>query len=183
MKLLILLTLMLTAGCGQEPRKNYFRDISLDSSTLSQLQTLVTNVNQSSNHSVLSLSSGTRPITIRMVDKSQLDSGSASNMDYHCMHKENAGTLAHARYLQYHCLIEVRTDIFDAMDEQLGFLASNSDIEKSIQLVLLHEIGHCFGLGHVNDSSQLMSTTFNPAWINDPDLIPDFSQQLKLLSE
>jgi hypothetical protein len=183
-KLLILLITLILAGCGKEPKKNFFRDISLDTHTLTQLQSLVGEVNNSANHSVLSLSSGSRPITIRMVPPDELNKGTpAQGLNYSCMNVHNSGTLAHARYLQYHCLIEVRDDIYDAMANQLGFGATNSEIERAIQLVLLHEVGHCFGLGHVSNINDLMSPNFNSDWVSDNNLVPNFSQQLKQLSE
>lgn len=55
---------------------------------------------------------------------------------------------AHARYLDYQCLIQI--------DESNQIINNSSPTQIDLKFILLHEIGHCYGFKHTNDSSNIM---------------------------
>jgi hypothetical protein len=183
-KWLMLLTILSVFGCGKAPHQNFFTGLDLDQDVYDQLQTIGQAVNQSANHNVLSFSGGTRPIKIVMVDPSQMGHGTGLS-PIHGLSWQHNQTLAQTRYLEYDCYVEVRNDIREQMHDQ-GHAYGSPELDRAIQLVILHELGHCFGLGHVNDPNNLMNPLYQPAWADQTtydNIIATFSQVLKGLSE
>lgn len=183
--LLILMLISTLISCGKAPRQNFFTGLDLDQDVMTQLQTISVAVNTSANHNILSFSGGTRPIKIVMVAPSQMNSSEGlsaiQGLDW-----KHATTLAQTRYLEYNCYVEVRNDI----RQQMSYYHGNGtpELDRAIQLVILHEIGHCFGFGHAPDSDtdSLMNPLYQPSWANVTNynnIIATFSNQLKGLSE
>lgn len=184
-KLLILLLIFSLLSCGKAPHQNYFTGLELDEDVLTQLQTIGSAVNNSANHNVLSFTGGNRPIKIVMVDPSQMNSGQGLS-PMHGLQWQHATTLAQTRYLEYNCYVEVRSDIRDQMSYYHG--NGTPELDRAIQLVILHEIGHCFGFGHVSEdeTSDLMNPLYQSSWAtlsNYNSIIATFSNKLKALSE
>lgn len=183
--LFILLTMFGLISCGKAPRQNFFTGLSLNQDVMTQLKTIGTAVNTSANHNILSFTGGTRPIKIVMVDPSQMNSGEGLS-PIHGLEWQKATTLAQTRYLEYNCYVEVRNDI----REQMSFYHWNgsAELDRAIQLVILHEIGHCFGFGHAadDDTDDLMNPLYQASWAslsNYNEIIAIFSQRLKGLSD
>lgn len=93
--------------------------------------------------------------------------------------KGNDTTFAHAQYLDYRCLIQI--------DELNQLINNNSAEQLDLKYVLLHEIGHCYGHPHVDDSSHLMYEDYpgtpgmNVVQINNVRTrINNFLQEIKL---
>jgi hypothetical protein len=182
---LILLLMFTLASCGKAPKQNFFTGLDLDTDVLTQLKTIGHAVNSSAQHNVLSFSGGTRPIKIVMVSPDKMNDGIGLSpmrgLEWH-----HATTLAQTRYLEYNCYVEVRNDI----RQQMAYYHANgsAELDRAIQLVILHEIGHCFGLGHTpeEDLDSLMNPLYQPNWANNglyQDIINTFSLQLKGLSD
>lgn len=191
---LILLSILTLISCGNAPRKNFFTGLDLDADVMTQLETISESINNTANHNILSFSRGNRPIKIVMVDPSQMGRGAGLSA-IHGLEWHKATTLAQTRYLEYNCYVEVRSDIRDQMSRY--YIIDNSDpdnpvidvplVDKAIQLVILHEIGHCFGLGHTPaaDTDSLMNPLYQSNWATTKynNIITTFSKILRGLSE
>lgn len=159
------------ASCGKAPRKLYFRDIEgLPSELTQSLSEMVGDLNQSAGKEIISTSRGTKPITIRLTDGAALDATS---------------TLAHARYMEYHCLIEVRDDIEEVIRREInpGSPSSVSQAQaiEGMKYILMHELGHCFGFTHTNEANSLMNASYQTGW--DQDSVDDLAARMAQISE
>lgn len=164
-----LLILVFLNGCSNPPRRLYFRDLNLSAAYLSRLNLAVNTLNNSAGSEVIGFQ-GTKPISIRMVHK--LNDG-----------KTKDSQLAHARYLEYHCLIELREDLEEQVRQQYDPFSpqsvSTQDVDQGIAMIIMHEIGHCYGLTHSPDPLNIMYEDFNPHW--DTQSIEEFSKRLLTL--
>lgn len=97
-------------------------------------------------------SGGEKPITFRTIPASEI----------------GEDVFAHARYLEYHCLIQVRSDLELRMrsivNPNFPHLVSESQWMVEAKKIIMHELGHCAGLGHVNNSQDLMNPTYSTSW-------------------
>lgn len=105
-----------------------------------------------------------KPVVIRSINQAQLD--------------DDQSVLAHARYLEYHCLIEMRTDLkFKIMTSFVAWGSSLDEntyqnleesekavIKNGMEFALIHEFGHCLGLEHAEDIQNVMYPAIQPNW-------------------
>lgn len=65
----------------------------------------------------------------------------------------SSSLFAHAEYLDYRCLIQI--------DDSNSISNNSSNNYLDLQYILLHEIGHCYGFQHVDDSNNVMYPDFS----------------------
>lgn len=73
----------------------------------------------------------------------------------------SSGTIfAHAQPLEYRCLVSI---------DQSNPVVNNSDpLVVDLRMVLLHEIGHCYNLGHEVDAHSIMFPSYEGTQIMSP---------------
>lgn len=163
MRYLILILTILLASCGKSPKKIYIRDMmDLTPEVKDQFIEAVNELNAAAGETFISFSGGglgDKPVDVRQISAADINNNASPSE-----------TIAHARYEEYHCLMEIRTDIEDVVRRQIN-PASPSSVttaqwHEGLQRVIMHELGHCYGLGHVNDSYNIMNPTYSAFWDN-----------------
>ena len=65
------------------------------------------------------------------------------------LNMRSTDTLAHTQYLDYRCLIEI---------DETSTITNSSPTD--LEYVILHELGHCYGLDHSSDPTSVMYPTY-----------------------
>jgi hypothetical protein len=146
-------------GCGShynQPKSLFVRDfINIDPKIQEVVALAVSDLNNREGHTFVFWSDGgDKPITFRSIDPSEI----------------GEDVFAHARYLEYHCLIQVRTDLEQVIRAEINpsnpQSVSDSVWKTEASKIIMHEMGHCAGFNHVNDVYNIMNPTYSPFWGN-----------------
>lgn len=156
-------------SCGnhyQRPTKMYIRDfIGIDPKIQEVVVDTISELNTLAGESFIFVGSGEKPVTVKEIASSEIGDE----------------VFAHARYLEYHCLIQVRDDLEQRMRSVVNpvnpQLVSESAWKKEARKIIMHELGHCAGLNHVNDPDNLMNPNYSYSWNNQT--LEDFANLLK----
>lgn len=134
------------------PRKLYIESFMNTNSTVEEIVGLARDrINQEVGTDFFNFS-GDKPVTIRMVPPEDV----------------GEDVFAHARYLEYHCLIQIRSDIEQMARESVNpshpdWVADAAWKEAATKIVM-HELGHCAGFVHSPDPLNLMYYSYNSSW-------------------
>lgn len=138
MKFIFLSLFLFLSACSNVPapeQKLYLQSISeVDAPFKAKIEATIQKINLDAGHDVVSLTpNGGRPLVFLKRYATDIYSP----------------TLAHTQYLDYRCLIEI---------DPGNVVTSHSD--KDLQYVILHELGHCYGLLHNLNSNSVMYSTY-----------------------
>ena len=157
MRYVWILCLLILTSCGNNynrPRRLYVDQFI---GTTAAIEAVVADakdtINQEVGYNLLNyFGVGDKPITIKMVDPDDV----------------GEDVFAHARYLEYHCLVQIRSDLEQMVRENINpthpSWVSDATWKDAASKIIMHELGHCAGFVHSKNAQDLMYESFQPSW-------------------